>query len=308
MISLLLPLKCMANINEISHYEPVFFTAVDSSGKEFIALRSFYIKNRPDYLVVDPYTMKTQTVPQSEIKKTQNITLNRKGNPYLQALNKYTSPPWPLQNQGIKHAQSPLSGSAFMTVDLCPSLRHFDKDFFIRLMKIRRTLPFPLAISVSGRWVEKHEKAFQWLTHQKTLNNLDIVWVNHTYHHRYLPGVNNSQNFLLLTGTDIQKEITENEKILLSRGEVPSIFIRFPGLISDKKVVEATKKPGLIPLGANAWLAKGQPIHDGSVVLVHGNGNEPAGLRMLTDNVLGKINWLPLPLTISYADRNDNNR
>jgi hypothetical protein len=36
---------------------------------------------------------------------------------------------------------------------------------------------------------------------------------------------------------------------------------------------------GLIPIGSDAWLAKGQPIHSGSIVLIHGNGNEPIGIK-----------------------------
>jgi hypothetical protein len=36
---------------------------------------------------------------------------------------------------------------------------------------------------------------------------------------------------------------------------------------------------GLIPTGSDAWLAKGQPATPGSIVLIHGNGNEPAGVE-----------------------------
>lgn len=35
---------------------------------------------------------------------------------------------------------------------------------------------------------------------------------------------------------------------------------------------------GIIPLGSDAWLAKGQPANSGSIVLIHGNGNEPLGV------------------------------
>ena len=33
-----------------------------------------------------------------------------------------------------------------------------------------------------------------------------------------------------------------------------------------------------VPLGADAWLAKHQEITPGGIILVHGNGNEPAGI------------------------------
>jgi len=34
----------------------------------------------------------------------------------------------------------------------------------------------------------------------------------------------------------------------------------------------------MMGLGADGWIAKGQPIERGAVVLVHGNGNEPEGI------------------------------
>jgi len=38
----------------------------------------------------------------------------------------------------------------------------------------------------------------------------------------------------------------------------------------------------LIALGADAWLVLSPPPRDGSIVLVHPNGNEPAGLRLFS--------------------------
>ena len=34
----------------------------------------------------------------------------------------------------------------------------------------------------------------------------------------------------------------------------------------------------MMGLGADGWIAKGQPIKRGAAVLVHGNGNEPEGI------------------------------
>jgi hypothetical protein len=36
---------------------------------------------------------------------------------------------------------------------------------------------------------------------------------------------------------------------------------------------------GLIPVGSDAWLAKNQKPQNGSIVLVHANGNEPYGIK-----------------------------
>jgi len=35
----------------------------------------------------------------------------------------------------------------------------------------------------------------------------------------------------------------------------------------------------LIPVGSNAWLAKGEEPKDGSIILVHGNSNEHSGIE-----------------------------
>jgi hypothetical protein len=40
-------------------------------------------------------------------------------------------------------------------------------------------------------------------------------------------------NFLLMPGFDMQSEILDQERLLIANGETPSIFFRFPGLVSD---------------------------------------------------------------------------
>ena len=65
---------------------------------------------------------------------------------------------------------------------------------------------------------------------------------------------------------------------MLSAGLEPSVFFRFPGLVSRPDVFEKVVALGLVPLGSDAWLAKSrQPPAEGSIVLVHANGNEPLG-------------------------------
>ncbi len=64
-------------------------------------------------------------------------------------------------------------------------------------------------------------------------------------------------------------------------GFIPSPFFRFPGLVSDRQLIENLRDLHLIPVGSNAWLAKGESPQMGSVILVHANGNEPDGIRRL---------------------------
>lgn len=50
-------------------------------------------------------------------------------------------------------------------------------------------------------------------------------------------------------------------------------------MVSDHQVVDKVTGYGLIPIGSDAWLAKGQKASAGSIVLIHGNGNELIGVK-----------------------------
>ena len=115
-------------------------------------------------------------------------------------------------------------------------------------------------------------------------------------------------NFLLEHGTDMNYEALEAEKLMLKNGLVPSVFFRFPGLVSDQQLVFKITGFGLIPIGSDAWLAKGQQPQAGSIVLIHGNGNEPVGvqdfiklLRSKTRQIASK-QWLLYDLTSSVDE------
>ena len=56
--------------------------------------------------------------------------------------------------------------------------------------------------------------------------------------------------------------------------------MRFPGLVSDAKIREKIiDKYSLIFIGSDAWLAKGEIPRNGSIILIHGNKNEPLGIQ-----------------------------
>jgi hypothetical protein len=74
-------------------------------------------------------------------------------------------------------------------------------------------------------------------------------------------------------------EILRTEQAMLEHGMVPSVFFRFPGLVSSRELFDRVVAHGLVPVGSDAWLAKGQGPAEGSIVLVHGNGNEPIGIE-----------------------------
>ncbi len=106
-----------------------------------------------------------------------------------------------------------------------------------------------------------------------------ITWIDHTFNHRFDPTKALKGNFLLEPGTDLEGEILRTEQAMLKHGMVPSVFFRFPGLVSSRALFDRVVSHGLVPVGSDAWLAKGQRPTEGSIVLVHGNGNEPIGIE-----------------------------
>ena len=66
---------------------------------------------------------------------------------------------------------------------------------------------------------------------------------------------------------------------MLNEGLDLSIYFRFPGLVSNVSIFNQLLDYGLIPLGADSWIGKGKYPKDGSIVLVHTNGNDSKGIR-----------------------------
>jgi hypothetical protein len=228
------------------------------------------------------------------LDKNVNNLLNT---PYYKILQKYSAPPYVLQNYGVTHAERSLSG-VFLTIDLCPSKKVFEKKLFDYLAKLsaEQHRPIPVAIAVSGLWIVQHQAEFNELLKMQKEHELDITWVNHTFSHPYYPGIEIKNNFFLNPNApDFVSDVLATEKSLLEYQQIPSVFLRFPGLVSNAGLIKKLNNLGLIALGADAWLAKGQKIHNGSFILVHGNGNEPQGIKLLLENALThKLNFLPL--------------
>ncbi|GAB4296874.1 MAG: hypothetical protein Fur0034_06380 [Desulfuromonadia bacterium] len=187
----------------------------------------------------------------------------------------------PLQNGGVRRVDG--SQGVAITVDLCPSSKPLDRPLFTRLVALSRIHPAPVAIAVTGRWLDTHPDDFRWLREMERSHLLDITWVNHSDTHPYEPSLPLSRTFLLTEGIDLEREITAVEEKLRREGVTPSPFFRFPGLVADRRTFDAVLSRGLIPIGSDAWLAKGEEPRGGSIILVHGNGNEPPGVaRLLT--------------------------
>jgi hypothetical protein len=278
LLLLLLPLPVQAD--SLSAYTPTYQTVAELGGDRQIMLRSFTRDGVAEALLVNPWTLETKITPVDLLKILPPTA--RADSPYERALATATTVPARLQNHGIIQAAKPVHGQ-FLTVDLCPSKRPFETTFFNTVANLGQSRPVPVAVAITGGWLATHGQEFTWLREQERSGRLAITWINHSLTHPYDATVPLSQTFLLTPGLDRRREILALEMQLLEQGVVPSVFFRFPGLVADDAALGLVRELGLIPLGSNAWLAKGETVRDGSIILVHGNGNEPAGIRRFND-------------------------
>jgi len=280
----------------ISDYRVIRSPARDASGRLLLAIRSFKSDGVAQFLAVDPASFQSFVLPATTLKLSGATPETALGSSRLmRAIKRYDAPPYTLQNGGATRAASQVAGE-FLTVDLCPSRRPFERELFQALAATGKGAPVPVAVAVSGVWLASHPEELSYLRGESAAGRLAITWMNHSYHHVYEPRAPLARNFLLTPGTDFSGEVLELEQLLLSRGMVPSPFFRFPGLVSDAATVRRLRELSLIPVGSDAWLAKGETPRKGSFILVHGNGNEPKGVKLLLPMLRsGELQLLPLP-------------
>jgi hypothetical protein len=281
---------------QITDYRVIRMSARDASGQLRLAIRSFQSGGVPHLLVIDPFSFKSSELPAAGLTfSALSADPSLASSPFMRALERYDSPPFPLQNGGATRAAGQVGGE-FLTVDLCPSRRPFERELFDTLVGMEKGAPVPVAVAVTGVWLKNHPEDFAYLKREAAAGKLAITWMNHSFHHSYDPKTPLAHNFVLAPGTDFPAEVLELEQLLLSRGVVPSPFFRFPGLVSDAATVKRLRDYSLIPIGSDAWLAKGEVPRRGSFILVHGNGNEPKGVKLLLPMLRGgELHLLPLP-------------
>ena len=289
----------------ITNYHSIFVPYFTKNGSLLIATRMYFREKISYLLLVNPYTFATEIVSTASVHLQKvchpsycidAATSKIKATPYIKALLRYTSPPYLLQNYGIAQAGTSVNG-VFLTVDMCPSKRPFEKQFFSRLIAQAKQTgkPISIAISITGLWAIHHPKEFAWLMQQEKSTVLKITWINHSFHHPYYVGAPLRENFLLTPSSIILHEVLDTEKLLIMNGQTPSVFFRFPGLVASKGLILKLRQFGLIPIASDAWLAKQQKVRLGSIILVHGNGNEPQGIKFFTQlQQKNKFRLLPL--------------
>jgi peptidoglycan/xylan/chitin deacetylase (PgdA/CDA1 family) len=281
----------------ISDYQRTYVPVYNKDGVLVIAIRMFKRNNVPSFLIVNTQSLKTSVYPMTQIylqagKNRGRAAWQIASTRYSQLLERHSSRPYKIQNYGVTHGEDHLSGH-ILTIDLCPSTAVFEKDFFKQIAALSDKGPVPIAISVSGMWLLMHKAEFNYLLSLQQENKLDITWINHSFSHPYYSDLPYPENFLLSKMVNEESEILLTEQYLLEANQVPSVFFRFPGLISNKKLIMKLKEFGLLALGADAWIAKHESISPGSIILVHGNGNEHDGIVTLSP-MLKQLNLLSI--------------
>ena len=294
-----------AHGSRVAHYEVVFRPSYDQQGVLWIAIRQYDFGGEPYLLVLNPLSLETATVPATAMRQSAPLSLAALSEtPFMRALERYTAPPYQMQNYGAVRATHPVGG-VVLTVDMDPSKAGLDQLLFTRLAELgaERGHPIPVALAITGRWMARHGDELTWIQEQVTQHRLAITWINHSYRHPYQPGVPLERNFLLTAGIHFIDEVTQTEILLLEHDLVPSPFFRFPGLVASEKLVETLRTLSLIPVGSDAWLAKGQKPTDGSFILVHGNGNEPFGVTRFLRLIDERPGMVFVSLALALTER-----
>jgi peptidoglycan/xylan/chitin deacetylase (PgdA/CDA1 family) len=299
---------------QIQQYEVYFGKIEHASGGQAFTLRRFNSNNKTYYLTFNPQNLLTEVQPAKNLQvdslsllQFKNATANTA---YGKALGDEIAHDQPKQDAGITNG-NPNEQGINLTVDLCPSQRPLTRQLFVQLINVfsPAELPAPVSIAVTAVWMQAHPDDLNWLRGMERSGKLRITWINHSYHHFYNPKLPLPENFLLAKNTNLAVEVLGNEQAMLEHDLMPSLFFRFPGLVSDRAVFDKITQYGLLPLGSDAWLAKGQHSKKGSVVLVHGNGNEPIGVadfqRLLVQESpsIHQKKWLLLDLEESVAEK-----
>jgi hypothetical protein len=280
----------------LDRYQSVLLKCRDSRAGETVAIRRFSIHRDPYYLTVNSSTLESEITRASclscEPMSEELLAATRFG----QTLATTTAPPYPPQNDGLRESSNSKTIGSFLTGDLCPSHKSLDRAFFDEVLKLNHSArhPIEIALSVSGGWLRNHGEDLAWLKERIARDELRVVWINHSYSHPFHDELPLAENFLLRAGVNMPHEILDTEKAMISNGLKPSVFFRFPGLVSNEILMAELRRYHLIPVGASAWLAKNEKPAPGAIILIHPNGNEPYGLQKFSK--LLEQAKLPLPL------------
>ena len=93
---------------------------------------------------------------------------------------------------------------------------------------------------------------------------------------------------MLDPGTDLEKQVLQTERLMLTNGITPSVYFRFPGDVSDRLAYDKIAAYGFVGIGTDGWLAKGQHPRGGGTILINAKGGrqltKPLFIEALKNN------------------------
>jgi hypothetical protein len=194
-----------------------------------------------------------------------------------------------------------LPRTVSVTVDLCWSLRPYERDFFRFVPRIAKLNGDAwITLFVTGRWLEQHPEEVERLIELSREPGVGVTWALHSWvHPKQRPFMN------AYSPEQVRDDNLRVEAELLRWGIVPSIFYRFPGLVHDEPRLRAMLDLDLISVDCDSWVAsmhRGRAPHhlwpsDGSILLIHGNGNEAVGIPRLYEWMIENPGWKWGPLS-----------
>lgn len=189
-----------------------------------------------------------------------------------------------LHDDGRASGEGPQMRFA-LTLDMCQSSRAWEGDLYEWLAGLGTTLgrPATVGVAMTGLWAQRHPEGLEQLLAWQREGRLDVRWINHSFHHQLSQDAAGRYHFLTDPSVDLAAEVLDLEALLFEQGALFSPLFRFPGLTHDDRTLGELADLGLFPLDADGWVAKGERITDGGVVLLHGNGNEHVGVTMFFD-------------------------
>lgn len=269
------------------------------AGKTLLVRRRVAIDSKPYFLVTGADSeLQSYLVAKRELEsKTKLAKLDGT------AWEKYSS--WFHQQAADERAlrfgdRDKLHHNVSLTVDLCWSLRRFEGDFFRSLPQLarQREQDVHAAVFVSGRWLQQHPTEMEALIDLDQQPGVQLTWGLHSWAHPKAAGFLND-----FSPEQLREDTFQLERSLLQWGIVPTVYYRFPGLIHDRTRLEEVLRLDLFPVDCESWIALlgsshpyAHPVTDGSIILVHGNGNEPKGIVRLNDWLVDHPQWRTQPL------------
>lgn len=246
-------------------------------------IRKFDRDTLPFYLVANASNYSTHVVRAEEFDALTRVATQAEADSSAlsQSLKRAHGKAFSELNSSLPGEKKPDVELLALTVDMCQSDRKTETGFFKQLIALSGQMgrPIPVGIAMTGLWAQRHPSEFLEMKGWQQNNKLDIIWINHSFHHR-LNYKDGKYLFLTAPGVHFQSEVLEMEKLFLEQGIRPSLLFRFPGLVHDSNTLAELAQLSLVAIDANAWLALDQVPRNRSIILVHGNGNEPVGIEL----------------------------